>query len=80
MTPESEAQLFTDIAVIKDNVEDIKANMVTHDQCATFRERALRLVSNGALSTYRGRTWRLGTIVIAIGATGFVTWLLSRFG
>ena len=80
MTPEHEKQLFADLAVIKDNVEDIKANMVTHDQCATLRERACRVISNGALSTYRDRTWRLTTIVVAIGATGFLTWLLGRSG
>lgn len=78
MTPESEAQLLADVAVTKDNVAEIKAHMVTHDQCATMRERACRTTSNGALTTYRERTWRLTTIVVAIGLTGFVTWLLSH--
>lgn len=78
MTPEQEAQLLTDVAVTKDNVEDIKDSMVTQDQCETIRERAGRATSNGALSTYRDRTWRLTTIVVAIGLTGFVTWLLSH--
>ena len=82
MTPEQEAQLLTDVAVTKDNVADIKESMVTHDQCGAIRERARRSLSNGALNTYRDRTWRLTTIVFVIvgsGAmTGFVTWLLSR--
>ncbi len=84
MTPEQEAQLLTDVAVTKDNVEDIKESMVTHDQCEAIRERACRMKSNGVLHTYRDRTWRLATIVFVIvgsGAmTGFVTWLLSRSG
>ena len=82
MTPEHEKQLFTDLAVIKDNVGDIKESMVTHDQCEAIRQRACRARSNGALSTYRDRTWRLTTIVLVIVGsgtmTGFVTWLLSR--
>ena len=82
MTPESEAKLLADVAVTKDNVEDIKANMVTHDQCKAKRERDRRQTSNGALTTYRDRTWRLTTIVLAIVGTGtmtgFVTWLLNR--
>ena len=84
MTPEHETQLFADLAVIKDNVADIKESMVTHDQCEATRERARRAMSNGVLSTYRDRAWRLSTIVLVIvgsGAmTGFVTWLLSRSG
>lgn len=78
MTPESEAQLLADVAVTKDNVAEIKANMVTHDQCATLREKTRRCTANGALTTYRERTWRLTTIVVAIGLTGFVTWLLNH--
>lgn len=80
MTPEQEAQLLTDVAVTKDNVEDIKADMVSHDQCATIRARACRVLSNGTLSTYRDRAWRLTTIVLAIAGTGFVTWLLNHSG
>ena len=82
MTPEHETQLVADVAVIKGTVEHIKASMVTHDQCEATRERARRAMSNGALSTYRERTWRLGTLIFAIvgtGATsGFITWLLTR--
>ena len=78
MTPESEAKLLADVAVTKDNVADIKASMVTHDQCEAMREGDRRTTSNGALTTYRERTWRLTTIVVAIGLTGFVTWLLNH--
>lgn len=78
MTPEKEARLLADVAVTKDNVEDIKESMVTHDQCEAIRERACRSMSNGALNTYRDRAWRLTTIVIAVGLTGVVTWLLSH--
>ena len=82
MTSEEERQLLTDVAVTKDNVEDIKGSMVTQDQCEATRERDRRQTSNGALTTYRDRTWRLTTIVLAIVGTGtmtgFVTWLLNR--
>jgi hypothetical protein len=78
MTPEQLTQLLTDVAVTKDNVEDIKDSMVTHDQCEATRERARRCTSNGVLTTYRDRAWRLVTIVLAIAGTGLVSWLVNR--
>ena len=82
MTPECEQELLIDVGVIKESVERIEANMVTHDQCEAKRERDRRQTSNGALTTYRDRTWRLTTIFLAIAGTGamtgIVTWLLIR--
>ena len=78
MTPEQESKLLEDVAVTREKVETIEETMVTADRCTAIRETWRREMSNGVLSTWRDRAWRVVTICIAVTLTGIVTFFVSR--
>ena len=78
MTPEQEQVLIENVAVTRSKVEAIEKNMVTHDECEARRIADQKALSNGALTTYRDRTWRIVVLVIALVGSGVISWLLSR--
>ena len=80
MTSDQEVRLLEDVAVTREKVETIEATMVTHDRCKANREEWKRQIANGTLTTWRDRTWRIVTIVIAVGLTAIVMFLVPRAG
>ena len=80
MTSEQEIRLLEDVAVTREKVETIEGTMVTHDRCKANREEWKRQIANGTLTTWRDRTWRVATIVIAVGLTGIVMFFATRAG
>ena len=65
------------LIAIRASVEYIEANMVSQDQCATFRAQNGYSRTEKALSAVQARLWALVLIILSVGVSAVVAKVLS---